>query len=166
MLQLSNRSKKEARMDTPTTTRPPTGTDVICRVWLGGLCWGPVTAAGVVLGWMVSGAVLDGVSVADLDEGVAMLLILMVIAVPIGLLTGLVAGLLAGLLLVAVRPLGDVAPWLVCAVTLVGLALACSAFTGPGNEFTFVLAVPVCLLSAWPVLHTLRKALRPTTARR
>jgi hypothetical protein len=157
-------------MDMSTTTRQPTGIDVVCRVWLGGLAWGPATAAAVVLSWGLwwwgVGVVTGRFDVADLVGVTSGVLVVSFIAVPIGLLVGLVAGLVAGLLLAAARPLGSAAPWLVWVTTLAGLALTCRSFTGPDLEATLVLTVPVCVLSAWPVLHTLRKALRPTTARR
>ncbi len=157
-------------MDTTTPARPPTTVDVVCRVWLGGLRWGPATAAGVVLcwglWWWADGVVTGHFDVVDLVGVMGGVLLVTFIAVTVGLLVGLVAGLLAGLLLAAARPLGAAAPWLVWVATLAGLALTCRSFTGPHLEPTLVLTVPVCVLSAWPVLHTLRRALRPTTAPR
>lgn len=157
-------------MDTSTCTRPPTAVDVVCRVWIGGLRWGPATAAGVVLCWGLwwwgAGVVAGQFDVFDLVGVMGGVLLVTFIAVTVGLLVGLLAGLVAGLLLAAARPLGSAAPWLVWVATLVGLALTCWSFTGPDLKATLVLTVPVCVLSAWPVLHTLRKALRPTTARR
>lgn len=157
-------------MDTATPTRPPTALGVVCRVWLGGVRWGPATAAAVVLTWglwwWVVGVVEGQFDVLDLVGVLGGVLLVSFVAVTVGLLVGLVAGLAAGLLLAAARPLGTAAPWLVWVATLAGLALTCWSVTGPDVEGTLTLTVPVCALSAWPVLHTLRRALRPTTAPR
>jgi hypothetical protein len=144
---------------------PPAPGTVLLRVCLGGTAWGPV-AGGllplVLLGVdLLSDTARHGGDPAWVEA--ALLAPWLVAAGMVaGLAAGSVAGLAAGLVLLVCRPWGDrVAVLAAWTLTLLGLVAAVAWVLRVYPQHTVDVAVPACLLVAYPAWRTLVGALRP-----
>lgn len=145
---------------------------VLGRVWLGGVLWGAV--GGVVLAALAGTAATwtDPGHVSSANEVVAMIFGVLVLSVllgaPAGVAVGTVMAPVAALVLLAGHPDAEPSPALSTVWTL-GLFLfvaVVAAGLAEGEAVQgLVVASLICLVAAWPMHRTLRRALRPLRRR-